>query len=88
MNNKYLYSVLKGQEEIIQKLQSEGGVPTINTKKVGALSIPIPSLSEQSRIVSILDTFEQSIANLEEQLAMREKQYEYYREKLLRFEEA
>ena len=48
----------------------------------------LPPLSTQSRIVSILDTFEQSIANLEEQLAMREKQYEYYREKLLRFEEA
>lgn len=48
--------------------------------------IPIPPLSTQSRIVSILDTFEQSIANLEEQLAMREKQYEYYRNQLLTFE--
>jgi type I restriction enzyme S subunit len=48
--------------------------------------IPIPPLSIQSRIVSILDTFEQSISNLEEQLAMREKQYEYYRNQLLTFE--
>ena len=48
--------------------------------------IPIPPLSIQSRIVSILDTFEQSIANLEEQLAMRKKQYEYYRNQLLTFE--
>ena len=48
--------------------------------------IPVPSLSEQSRIVSILDTFEASIKNLEEQLALREKQYEYYRNKLLTFE--
>lgn len=48
--------------------------------------IPIPPLSTQSRIVSILDTFEQSISNLEEQLAMREKQYEYYRNQLLTFE--
>ena len=48
--------------------------------------IPVPSLEEQSRIVSILDTFEASIANLEAQLKEREKQYEYYRNKLLTFE--
>ena len=48
--------------------------------------IPVPSLSDQQRIVSILDTFEASIKNLEEQLALREKQYEYYRNKLLTFE--
>ena len=41
---------------------------------------------EQSRIVSILDTFEESIQNLEAQLKLREKQYEYYRNKLLTFE--
>ena len=41
---------------------------------------------EQSRIVSILDTFEASIANLEAQLELRQKQYEYYRNQLLTFE--
>ena len=48
--------------------------------------IPVPSIEEQSRIVSFLDTFEASIANLEAQLSQREKQYEYYRNKLLTFE--
>ena len=48
--------------------------------------IPVPSIEEQSRIVSILDTFEASILNLEAQLKLREKQYEYYRNKLLTFE--
>lgn len=64
----------------------EGAQPNINAQKYNSLEIPIPSHSEQSRIVSILDTFEQSISNLEEQLAMREKQYEYYRNQLLTFE--
>ena len=41
---------------------------------------------EQQRIVSILNTFEASIRNLEAQLKGREKQYEYYRNKLLTFE--
>ena len=36
----------------------------------------VPPLSEQQRIVSILDTFEASISNLEAQLAQRQKQYE------------
>ncbi len=48
--------------------------------------IPVPSLFEQQRIVDILDKFEESIQNLEAQLAQREKQYEYYRNKLLTFE--
>lgn len=58
----------------------------INIKDLRLLSIPLPSLQEQSRIVSILDEFEASIKNLEAQLEAREKQYEYYREKLLTFE--
>lgn len=48
--------------------------------------IPIPSLAEQKRIVGILDTFTESIENLKMQLNERQKQYEYYREKLLTFE--
>lgn len=36
--------------------------------------------------ISILDTFEGSIQNLEAQLEQRQKQYEYYRNKLLSFE--
>ena len=50
------------------------------------LQIPVPPINEQQRIVSMLDTFEDSIRNLEEQLKLREKQYEYYRNKLLTFE--
>ena len=41
---------------------------------------------EQHRIVTTLDTFESSIQNLDAQLKQREKQYEYYRDKLLTFE--
>ena len=77
-SSKYLRWVISNLDE--------GAQPNINAKKYNTLSIPVPSLSEQSRIVSILDTFEASIANLEAQLSQREKQYEYYRNKLLTFE--
>lgn len=61
-------------------------MPKFNKTEFKKITIPIPSTSEQSRIVSILDTFEASITNLEQQLAQRERQYEYYRNKLLDFE--
>ena len=60
-------------------------IRSIPMKSMVTVSIPVPSLAEQQRIVSILDTFEASIANLEQQLAQRERQYEYYRNKLLTF---
>ena len=58
----------------------------ISQEKLSNLEILLPSLEEQSRIVSILETFEASISNLEAQLKEREKQYEYYRNKLLTFD--
>ena len=61
-------------------------VSGIKPEHLAQIRIYLPSLKEQSRIVSILDTFEASIANLEAQLKEREKQYEYYRNKLLTFE--
>ncbi len=84
----YLYYWLgsnKGQEEI-KKITSKSAMPKFNKTEFKKITIPIPSTSEQSRIVSILDTFEAAIANLEQQLVQREKQYEYYRNKLLTFE--
>ena len=90
MNPKYLSYFMRSMNYHLQIRMGvvDGKICSISAKELGRTLTPIPSLEEQSRIVSILDTFEQSIANLEEQLAMREKQYEYYREKLLRFEEA
>ena len=55
------------------------------------VTIPIPSLFEQKRIVSILDRFD-SLCNdittgLPAEIEARRKQYEYYRDKLLTFKE-
>ena len=61
-------------------------VTGIKPEHLSKFEIYLPSLEEQDRIVAKLDAFEDSIANLEQQLAMRQKQYEYYRNKLLTFE--
>ena len=88
INNKYLYHLWQSPKTKNQYKGDEAmPIAQITSKDFQRIVIPVPPLSEQSRIVSILDTFEASIKSLEEQLALREKQYEYYREKLLRFEE-
>lgn len=82
---KYVYHWICKEYQNLKSM-GEGSQNNINGQKIKSYLIPVPSLSEQSRIVSILDTFEASIANLEAQLKEREKQYEYYRNKLLTFE--
>jgi len=84
----FVYYQLKGlrlQKTIAEKTNGTA-LRQINVKDLRLLSLMLPPLSEQQRIVSILDTFEASIQNLEAQLSQREKQYEYYRNKLLSFE--
>ena len=82
---RYLYFILKSKENFIMNLQSEGGVPTINTKKVGNIEIPVPPLPIQEEIVRILDHFTELTAELQAELQARQEQYEYYRNKLLTF---
>ena len=84
---KYLYHLgYKIGEWCRNNVNGGGGLSIVSTSKLKQYLIPIPSLPEQSRIVSILDQFEASIANLEAQLQEREKQSEHYRNQLLTFE--
>ena len=86
-NYKYVYYNLTMRfPDYVDKKKTAGAIPHISMKDINSFVIPVPSHEEQSRIVSILDTFEASISNLEAQLSQREKQYEYYRNKLLTFE--
>ena len=89
LNIKFLYYFLT-QSSIYQYLNSSGGastMPAITFSQVGSLKIPLPPLSEQERIVGILDKFDALVnTELSAEIAARRKQYEYYREKLLTFE--
>jgi type I restriction enzyme S subunit len=87
LDKRFLYHYLLGKNQEIYILAGGGAQPNLSsTKLMSELYIPIPSKEEQLRIVTILDQFEASIANLEAQLKEREKQYEYYRNQLLTFE--
>ena len=88
LDTKYMYYWLQSEDMKKQAFSNLHGATMAHLTKVlmESLKVPVPSLSEQQRIVDILDKFEASIQNLEAQLSQREKQYEYYRNKLLTFE--
>ena len=69
----------------LKKITHDATIAHYTINQIKDTPIPLPPLSEQQRIVDTLDKFEASIQNLEAQLSQREKQYEYYRNKLLTF---
>ena len=83
---EYLYYLLKSKQRELHGAQKGGAIPHVTPAIIEAIDTALPDKLTQQRIVSILDTFEASIQNLEAQLSQREKQYEYYRNKLLTFE--
>ena len=85
---KYLYHYFLSTDFklYLKKITHDATIAHYTINQIKDTPIPLPPLSDQQRIVSILDTFEASIQNLEVQLSQREKQYEYYRNKLLTFE--
>ena len=90
-NPKYIAYVFKSQLFFEQKYKYTTGTKVIRVSgdSMAKFKIPLPPLSEQERIVSILDKFEALVnEELPAEIAARRKQYEYYREKLLTFKKA
>ena len=83
---KFMFYYMFVVDEFCKSHTNVSGFASVDMNALKRMAIPIPSLARQQEIVSILDTFEASITNLEAQLEQRQKQYEYYREKLLTFE--
>lgn len=84
---KYLHYALYGHEF----KPSGGGIPQLTTPTVKQLNLIIPPVEEQNRIVGILDKFDKLVNNITDglpaEIELRRKQYEYYRNKLLSFED-
>ncbi|ENX2023781.1 restriction endonuclease subunit S [Neisseria gonorrhoeae] len=79
---KYVYYFLKTQENYFRNIGSKMQMPQIATPDTDNYKIPIPSLETQQKIVKILDKF----TELEAELALRKRQYRYYRDLLLDFD--
>ena len=90
LNNRFLYFALIGHQSFLRSRVRIAGIPTLDAVVVEKLEIPIPcpdnpkkSLEIQAEIVRILDSFTELTA----ELTARKKQYNYYRDQLLSFEE-
>ena len=86
INNKFLFYILKSKYDDILKLIHGTTIPGISIEDVRNLKVNIPPIEIQNEIVKILDTFTQLEAELEAELEARDKQYQYYRNKLLDFD--
>ena len=85
VNAKFLYYYLKTREDYFQQLGSVMQMPQISIPTTEKFPIPLPPLRVQARIVEILDKFTQLEAELEAELEARNKQYDFYRNRLLDF---
>lgn len=90
MSLKYLYYVLSHNEEYFRGAAAGmGSLPQISLPVTEDFEIPIPPLSVQEEIVRFLDKFSTLTADdsegLPAEIKMRQKQFEYYREKILSF---
>ena len=81
---KFLFNAISIQD--LRALDtSKGNRPSLTQTVLNKIQIPLPPLSVQLSIVRTLDTFESLLTNLKKERELRQKQYEYYREKLLTF---
>lgn len=89
LNVHYLYHILEQFQPKIKELCTFDGIPALNAVNLKKLSIPVPALAEQARIATILDNFDTLTTSLSEglprEIALRQQQYEYYRDLLLSF---
>lgn len=92
LNPRYLFHVFTSYifQKYLDEMLNVSTINNLNSTVMGEFNIPIPcpdnpakSLEIQSEIVRILDTF----SALTNELKLRQKQYNYYRDKLLTFDE-
>ena len=84
LNSDFLYHYLRSRYQDLRQISSGDGTRGgLNLKMIANYVVPIPPLAIQNEIVNILDKF----TELEAELEARRKQYEYYRNKLLTFNE-
>lgn len=84
---RFLYFYLKNSSKEIENLCTFDGIPALNKSSLEGLLIPIPPRKIQEKIVQTLDKMTDYVTELTSELTSRKKQYSYYRDKLLSFED-
>ncbi|WP_294685509.1 restriction endonuclease subunit S [uncultured Finegoldia sp.] len=86
---KYFYYFMENYD--IKSLSTESTRPSLTQDILNKIEIKLPSLEIQNKVVEVLDKFQALLADTEgllpQEIEQRQKQYEYFREKLLTFDE-
>lgn len=86
---KYLYYFIENYD--MAKLSTDSTRPSLTQSILNKVKIDLPPIEIQNKVVEILDKFQSLLADtkglLPQEIEQRQKQYEYYREKLLTFDE-
>ncbi len=84
--NRYLYYVLTNMQNYLYSISNRSAIPySISSNNIMQITIPIPPLEIQQEIVKILDAFTELNTELNTELKARKKQYQYYQNMLLDF---
>lgn len=90
LNIKFLYYILKNNLRYFLDNAISGKLPQISTGVTDNYKVPLPSIYVQNKVVEVLNKFQNLLSDtqglLPEEIEQRQKQYEYYREKLLTFD--
>jgi len=91
VSTKYLFYLLKNKENEFNAMKRGAGVPHVSGEALLNTTFIIPTLNRQKEIVDKLDQFDNLCMSLSQglpaEIEARQKQYEYYRDKLLSFKE-
>jgi type I restriction enzyme S subunit len=87
LEKRFLYFLLKYEQLRLQSFVKGAGIPGLSLRDIKEFTIQVPSLEVQQEIVRILDQFTELESELKAELEARRKQYEYYRNQLLTFDE-
>ena len=89
ISDKFMYYVLLSKQDSLKSQVRKASIPRLSKDIIDKVTFYLPSLTEQVRIVSILDNFNTLTNSLSEglpkEIELRQKQYEYWREQLLNF---
>ncbi len=89
--NKYIYYYLLNKQYMIKSKVRKASIPRISRDEIKKIEILVPTIELQKKIVEILDKFQSLVSEtkglLPQEIEQRQKQYEFYREKLFNFDD-
>ena len=91
ISDKFMYYVLVSKQDRLKSQVRKASIPRLSKDAIDKITFYLPSITEQERIVSTLDNFNTLTNSLSEglpkEIELRQKQYEYWRNQLLNFNE-